>query len=140
MQLGCGIMSFCWRTTCGRPANVLLKTLARLHNLSWRIWAYEDAGQAQKQPFNLPATPLDCYPQRMSTLSEIESAIEHLTGSERDALESRLISRLFGVGALVPTEREALLASLDEAEREIDSGQGLSEDALRRDVRKWAGR
>ena len=76
----------------------------------------------------------------MSTLAEIESAIEHLPDVEREALESRLLSRRFGLDALDAAARAALLASLDEAEREVDAGRGLSADDLRRDVRSWAGR
>jgi len=76
----------------------------------------------------------------MSTLAEIESAIECLPVAEREALEGRLLSRRFGLDALDAAERAALLASLDEAEREIDGGRGLSADDLRRDVRAWAGR
>jgi len=76
----------------------------------------------------------------MSTIAEIESAIERLPVAEREALEGRLLSRRFGLDALDATERAALLASLDEAEREIDGGRGLSADDLRRDVRAWAGR
>ena len=76
----------------------------------------------------------------MSTIAEIESAIELLPVADREALEGRLLSRRFGLDALDATERAALLASLDEAEREIDGGRGLSADDLRRDVRAWAGR
>jgi len=76
----------------------------------------------------------------MSTIAEIESAIERLPVAEREALEGRLLSRRFGLDALDAAERAALLASLDEAEREIDGGRGLSADDLRRDVRAWAGR
>ena len=76
----------------------------------------------------------------MSTIAEIESAIERLPVAEREALEGRLLSRRFGLDALDAVERAALLASLDEAEREIDGGRGLSADDLRRDVRAWAGR
>ncbi|MDR3403509.1 MAG: hypothetical protein P4L99_13510 [Chthoniobacter sp.] len=73
----------------------------------------------------------------MSTVSEIESAIERLPAIEREALEARLLSRWFGLDA---AERSNLLGSLDEAEREIDDGHGLSGEDLRRDVRAWAGR
>ena len=76
----------------------------------------------------------------MSTIAEIESAIERLPVAEREALEGRLLSRRFGLDALDAAERAALLASLDEAEREIDGGRDLSADDLRRDVRAWAGR
>lgn len=76
----------------------------------------------------------------MSTLAEIESAIEHLPVVEREALESRLPSRRFGLDALEAAARAALLTSLDEAEWEVDAGRGLSADELRRDVRSSAGR
>ncbi len=73
----------------------------------------------------------------MSTLAEIESAIERLSIAEREALEGRLLSRRFGLDALDAAERAALLVSLDEAERGIDGGRGISADNLRRDVRGW---
>ena len=76
----------------------------------------------------------------MSTVSEIESAIERLPSAEREALESRLLLRRFGFDGLDAAERETLLTSLDEAEREIDNGHGVSGDDLRRDVRAWTGR
>jgi len=81
-----------------------------------------------------------CYAPSMSTVPEIESAIARLPEAERDALEARLLSRRFGLEALDVEERTALLASLDEAEREIDDGHGLSADDLRRSVRGWTGR
>jgi hypothetical protein len=76
----------------------------------------------------------------MSTVSEIEDAIERLPAPEREALESRLLSRRFGLDALTENERAELLASIDEAEREIESGRGVSGDELRRDIRTWIGR
>jgi hypothetical protein len=42
--------------------------------------------------------------------------------------------------ALDGNERAELLASLDEADREIDEGRGCSADGLRRAVREWASR
>ena len=76
----------------------------------------------------------------VSTLAEIESAIERLPVADREALEGRLLSRRFGLDAHDAAERAALVASLDEAEREIDGGRGLCPDDLRRNVRAWAGR
>jgi hypothetical protein len=76
----------------------------------------------------------------MSTLAEIESAIQRLSASEREELENRLLSHRFGLDALDANERAELLSSLDEAEREIDNGEGISADDLRREVGKWAGR
>jgi hypothetical protein len=76
----------------------------------------------------------------MSKVAEIESAIAGLSASEREVLESRLLARRFGLKSMSDDDRAELLASLDEAEQEIDSGHGLSADELRQSVRKWAGR
>jgi len=76
----------------------------------------------------------------MSTVAEIENAIEGLPAAEREALEARLLARRFGLDAMSKGEHAELLASLDEAEREIDGGGGVSAEELRRSVRSWAGR
>lgn len=68
----------------------------------------------------------------MSTVAEIEIAIQLLPLLEREALESRLLARRFGLDALDESERATLLASLDEAESEIDKGRFHSADDLRR--------
>jgi hypothetical protein len=76
----------------------------------------------------------------MSTVQEIEAAIERLPTSEREAFESRVVARRYGLDALGPDEYRELLASLDEAEREIDAGRGLSADDLRRKLPPSAGK
>ena len=76
----------------------------------------------------------------MSSVTEIETAIGALPEHEREVLEARWLARRFGLEALIDDERSKLLASLDEAEREIDGGRGLSADDLRQSVRAWAGR
>lgn len=76
----------------------------------------------------------------MSTVSEIEKAIARLPADEREQLESRLLVHRFGLDSLDEGERAELLASLDEADREIDAGQSFSADELRQAVREWAGR
>jgi hypothetical protein len=76
----------------------------------------------------------------MSTVAEIESAIQLLSSTEREALESRLLARRFGLDVLGENERAALLASIDEAESEIDRGLFHSAKDLRQAVRSWAGR
>lgn len=88
----------------------------------------------------LPNAGSECLIHGMSTVAEIETAIEGLPTNEREALESRLLARRFGLDAMSEGERAELPASLDEAEREIDSGGGVSADELRRPVRSWAGR
>lgn len=76
----------------------------------------------------------------MSTVAEIEEAIERLPLAERESLESWLLSRRFGLDTASAAERAELLASLDDAEGDIDAGRGLSADALRQSVRTWAGK
>jgi len=79
------------------------------------------------------------YRKCVSTIHEIEAAIERLPAAERDLFEARLIARRYGVDALDSTEYRELLASLDEAEQEIDSGRGLSANDLQQRLAAWAG-
>jgi hypothetical protein len=74
----------------------------------------------------------------MSSISEIEEAIRNLPDADRETLESRIIARHCGLDAMSGEDSEALLASLDEAEKEIDEGLGVSADQLRQSVRTWA--
>jgi hypothetical protein len=76
----------------------------------------------------------------MTTVDEIEAAIERLSIAERELLESRLLSRRFGLDSLDAAQREELLRSLDSSERDIDQGWGLTADLLRESVRAWACR
>ena len=76
----------------------------------------------------------------MSTITEIEEAIERLPVAERESLESWMLSRRFGLDVVSTGERAELLASLDDAELDIDAGRGLSADSLRQSVRTWAGK
>ena len=76
----------------------------------------------------------------MSTVGEIEKAIDELPVREREALETRLLARRFGLEGMSESERTELLSSLDEADREIDAGRGVSGNELRQAVRSWAGR
>jgi hypothetical protein len=75
----------------------------------------------------------------MSAIEAIEEAIERLPVAEREALESRLLRRRFGLDVFDENERAGLLASLDHAEREIDQGRSHTADELRQAVRSWAG-
>lgn len=76
----------------------------------------------------------------MSTVQEIEAALERLPATEREAFESRLIARRCGFDALGSDEYRELLASLDEAEQEIDAGRGVRADSLRQKLATWAGK
>ena len=76
----------------------------------------------------------------MSTVQEIEQAIERLSDAQRDELESRLLARRFGLETLTETERTELMASLEQAEREINDGRSYSGNELRQAVRSWLGK
>ena len=55
-------------------------------------------------------------------------------------LESRLLLRRFSLDALNEAERAELIASLDEAERDVDEGRTYNGDQLRQAVRSWLGK
>jgi hypothetical protein len=74
------------------------------------------------------------------SIEQIEQAIERLPTAERDALESRLLARRFGLDGLSEAERAELMASIDEAERDIDEGRTYNGDQLRQAVRSWLGK
>jgi len=74
------------------------------------------------------------------SIEQIEQAIKQLPAAERDALESRLLARRCGLDALSEAERDELIASLDEAERDIDQGRTYNGDELRQAVRSWLGK
>ena len=75
----------------------------------------------------------------MSTVQEIEAALARLPAAEREVFESRLLARRFGLDALESEEYRKLLASLDEAEQEIDAGRGVTAESLRQKIGTWAG-
>jgi hypothetical protein len=84
--------------------------------------------------------PRDGRMHSVSTVPEIEEAIAKLPSPERDALESRLLARRLGLDAITGDELAQLIASLDEAERQIDNGQTHTGDDLRGAIRSWLGK
>jgi hypothetical protein len=74
------------------------------------------------------------------SVDQIEQAIADLPAAEREALESRLVARRCGLDALNEAERAELIASFDEAERDIDEGRSYSGDQLREAVGSWRGK
>jgi hypothetical protein len=74
------------------------------------------------------------------SIEQIEQAIEGLSEAERNALESRLLARRCGLSALSQDEQRELLMSLDEADREIDNGEGLTPEQVRERLREWIGK
>ena len=76
----------------------------------------------------------------VSTVQEIEEAIKRLPDAQRDVLEARLLARRCGLSALDETEQAELLASLDEAERDIDAGRSYTADEVRERLHGWLGK
>jgi hypothetical protein len=74
----------------------------------------------------------------MSTVTEIEDAIQRLSPEEREALESRILCRRI-LSDLDEIERAELMASLDEAERDIAEGRVHTAEQMRLAVRSWTG-
>ena len=72
----------------------------------------------------------------MSTVVEIQSAIEKLSRKEKSALTNWLESQEEPV--MSTQEEAALLTRLDKAARELDAGQGVPIEQVRGMVRKWA--
>jgi hypothetical protein len=74
----------------------------------------------------------------MSTLLEIQDAVALLPSNERKALQLWLDSQ--AEPEMSAQEEQRLLRSLDEAVRDIDAGQGVSLDEVRKKIRSWAAR
>jgi hypothetical protein len=74
----------------------------------------------------------------MSTVTEIQQAIEKLPVRQKQALSVWLSSQ----NDLEISEREeaALLSSLDRAARQLDAGKGVSSETVRGLVRQWASK
>ena len=74
----------------------------------------------------------------MSTLLAIKDAVSKLRGDEKNALSLWLDSQV--EPELTKDEETELLASLDQAMRDIDSGKGSSMEDVRRQISSWASR
>lgn len=74
----------------------------------------------------------------MSTITEIQEAIEKLPTSEKSALAAWLQSKQEPI--MSEAEEAALLARLDKAAAELDSGKGIPLDRVRENIRGWAGK
>ncbi len=76
----------------------------------------------------------------MSTVQEIEAAIDRLPVAEREAFEARLIARRYVLDARASGEYRELLSSLEEAEQEIEDGRGITAEELRQKLSAWAAK
>jgi hypothetical protein len=74
----------------------------------------------------------------MSTLIEIQDAVAHLPGNEREALQLWLNSQ--SEPLLTAPDEARLLRSLDEAVRDLEAGQGVSLTEVRKRVGAWAAK
>ncbi len=81
----------------------------------------------------LPASPLRATTSFVSSVAEIEAAIESLPEEDRERLESWFIARRFG-------QNSALEQELDEAIAEADAfpEAGKSTEEVRTLIRQWA--
>ncbi len=71
----------------------------------------------------------------MGTIAEIQRAIESLPREEQEALAAWMESRTEPV--LTRAEEELLLARLDEASAQLDSGKGVPLEEVRLMLGRW---
>lgn len=76
------------------------------------------------------------YLHTMSTVAELQKAIERLPQRDQVALGAWLQSREEPI--LSKQEEAALLTSLDKAAAELDASQGVPIETVRERVAKWA--
>jgi hypothetical protein len=74
----------------------------------------------------------------MSTITEIQEAIDRLPANEKSALATWLQSQEEPI--MSETEEAALLARLDKAATELDAGEGVPLECVREKIREWAGK
>jgi len=74
----------------------------------------------------------------MSSVMEIQEAIQKLSPKEKSTLSAWLQSQEEPV--MSEAQEAALLARLDQAARELDSGKGILLEEVRGMVGKWAAR
>lgn len=74
----------------------------------------------------------------MSSVMEIQAAIEKLSPQEKSTLTAWLESQEEPI--LSASEEAALLKRLDEAAKQLDDGKGVPLDEVRSLVSKWASK
>jgi hypothetical protein len=74
----------------------------------------------------------------MSTIAEIQEAIEKLPANEKSALAVWLQSQEEPI--ISEAEERALLARLDKAAAELDAGKAVPLTRVREKIRGWAGK
>ena len=79
-----------------------------------------------------------CHGFEVSTIVEIQEAIQKLPAKEKKALSAWLSSQ--DDSSMTAQEEAALLASLDRAASQLDAGQGVQLDAVLGLVRQWVSK
>jgi hypothetical protein len=74
----------------------------------------------------------------MSSVVEIQKAIEQLSSKDKTAISTWLQSQEEPL--MTDAEEAAMLTRLDRAAKDLDAGKGVPIDEVRRRVAKWAGR
>jgi hypothetical protein len=74
----------------------------------------------------------------MSTIAEIQEAIQKLPTNQKSALAAWLQSQEEAI--ISEVEEKALLARLDKAAAELDVGKGAPLARVREKIRGWAGK
>lgn len=74
----------------------------------------------------------------MSTITEIQEAIEKLPPTEKSVLAAWLQSQEEPI--MSEADEAALLARLDKAAAELDTGKGVPLARVREQIRGWAGK
>lgn len=74
----------------------------------------------------------------MSTITEIQEAIQQLPSNEKSALAAWLQSQEEPI--MSEAEEKALLARLDKAAAELEAGKGIPLERVREKIRGWAGK
>jgi hypothetical protein len=74
----------------------------------------------------------------MSTMTQIQEAISRLPANEKSALAAWLQSQEEPI--MSREEEAALLARLDKAAVELESGKGVPLERVREKIRGWAGK
>jgi hypothetical protein len=82
--------------------------------------------------------PSKAYNLSMSSVMEIQAAIQKLSPKEKATLTTWLESQEEPL--LSEDEEAALLKRLDNAAKQLDAGQGVPLDEVRSLVRKWASK
>jgi hypothetical protein len=83
---------------------------------------------------NLPSGRVATSCHRMSTVSEVEAALEKFTPEQRREVAEWLNARL------IPQETPEMLAAIDEGLRSLDTEPKLSAEDVRRNIRAWSSK